>query len=102
MRLEDNGVIRKLYPDEGCRLYSIKTNQYYEVVYLGKFDSVDNYKDVPIEEPEPPTEDEIDEKILATKEELEAHIGEANNVNDEQDGIIIELATQLSIIQLSL
>ena len=60
MQLIDNGSIRKLIANEGCRLRNIITGSYYEFVYLGKFDSVDNYKDVLIEE-EPSTQDEIDE-----------------------------------------
>ena len=46
MRLEERGSLRILTPEVGYKLYSVKTNEYYTKVYLGKFDSVDNYREI--------------------------------------------------------
>lgn len=46
MRLVDNGGIRKLVPERGCKLYSQSANEYYDIVYLGIYDSPSNYTEV--------------------------------------------------------
>lgn len=46
MRLVDNGVIRKLIPEKGCKIFSQHMNEYYDIVYLGKNDSINNYTEV--------------------------------------------------------
>lgn len=46
MKLIDNGIVRKLIPSKGCKLYSQNTNDYYAIIYLGKNDSIDNYTEV--------------------------------------------------------
>lgn len=46
MRLVDNGGIRKLVPERGCKLYSQIANEYYDIVYLGIYDSPSNYTEV--------------------------------------------------------
>lgn len=46
MKLIDNGIVRKLIPSKGCKLYSQKTNDYYAIVYLGKNDSINDYTEV--------------------------------------------------------
>lgn len=46
MKLVDNGIVRRLIPEKGCKIYSQKTNEYYDIVFLGKNDSINNYTEV--------------------------------------------------------
>lgn len=46
MKLIDNGIVRRLIPEKGCKIYSQKTDEYYDIVYLGKNDSINNYTEV--------------------------------------------------------
>lgn len=50
MQIIDEGFFIKLLPDEGMILTDVSTETMRaEEIYLGKSDSADNYKDIPIE-----------------------------------------------------
>ena len=50
MQIIDEGLFIKLLPDEGMILTDVSTETMRaEEIYLGKSDSADNYKDIPIE-----------------------------------------------------
>lgn len=60
MQIIDEGFFIKLLPDEGMILTDVSTETMRaEEIYLGKTDSADNYKDIPI-----PTDD-IEQKAEA-------------------------------------
>lgn len=88
MKLEERGTLRILTPEVGHKLYSVKTNEYYTKVYLGKFDSIDNYREM------------VDEEYVDI--DVATELKENQSINDEQDNMIIELATELAIIQLTM
>ena len=46
MEIIDNGIVRVLTSKKGYKLYSINTNQYYDKVYLGINDSIENYREI--------------------------------------------------------
>ena len=63
MQIIDEGLFIKLLPDEGMILTDKATETMRaEEIYLGKTDSADNYKDIPVE-PAP-----IDEEIVQKAE----------------------------------
>ena len=50
MQIIDEGFFIKLLPDEGMILTDVSTETMRaEEIYLGKTDSADNYKDIPVE-----------------------------------------------------
>lgn len=52
MRIIDEGLYTKLLPDDGMILTDVATETMRaEEIDLGKSDSADNYKDIPIPEP---------------------------------------------------
>ena len=60
MQIIDEGFFIKLLPDEGMILTDVSTETMRaEEIYLGKTDSADNYKDIPI-----PTDD-VEQKAEA-------------------------------------
>lgn len=46
MEIIDNGIVRVLTSKKGYKLYNINTNQYYDKVYLGINDSIENYREI--------------------------------------------------------
>ena len=81
MRLEERGSLRILTPEVGYKLYSVKTNEYYTKVYLGKFDSVDNYREIKIELIETPSTTETletmkEKRIKLSKDNLAKYLEE--------------------------
>ena len=47
MKIIENDGLRLLVPEsEDFVIYDVKANMYHEKVYLGKFDSIDNYREV--------------------------------------------------------
>lgn len=46
MEIIDNGIVRVLTSEKGYKLYNINTNQYYDKVYLGINDSIENYREI--------------------------------------------------------
>ena len=65
-----------LIADEGKKLYSEKYNAYYEKVYLGKNDSIENYKEV--EDPD----------RISDIKELNIKVEEQAVINATQDAVI--------------
>lgn len=47
MRIIYEGTLRKMIPDAGYKIYSQHTNDYHDVVYLGKNDDGRFYTEVP-------------------------------------------------------
>ena len=74
MKLVEEGSLRILTPEAGYKLYSVATNDYYDIVYLGSCDNIDNYREIAYEEP--------------VDEELVARVTEVERVNNEQDEVI--------------
>lgn len=74
MKLVEEGSLRILTPEVGYKLYSVATNDYYDIVYLGSCDNIDNYREIVYEEP--------------VNEELAARVTEVERVNNEQDEVI--------------
>lgn len=68
---------------------------YYEVVYLGKYQSKDDYYEVSVFEIE--GFDYPDESY-----KVEYEMIQKQKEDDERDAIIVELATQLAIMQLTM
>lgn len=46
MEIIDNGIVRVLTSEKGYKLYNINTNEFYDKVYLGINDSIDNYREI--------------------------------------------------------
>ena len=88
MKLEERGTLRILTPEVGYKLYCIPTNSYVSKVYLGVNDSIDNYREM------------VDEEYVDI--DVVTALKESQVVNDEQDSMIIELATELAMLQLTM
>ena len=66
MQIIDEGLFIKLLPDEGMILTDVATETMRaEEIYLGKTDSADNYKDIPIDTPIPEPKTETEQKSEA-------------------------------------
>lgn len=66
MQIIDEGFFIKLLPDEGMVLTDVSTETMRaEEIYLGKTDSADNYKDIPIDTPIPEPKTETEQKAEA-------------------------------------
>ena len=66
MQIIDEGLFIKLLPDEGMVLTDVLTETMRaEEIYLGKTDSADNYKDIPIGTPIPEPKTETEQKAEA-------------------------------------
>lgn len=66
MQIIDEGFFIKLLPDEGMILTDVSTETMRaEEIYLGKTDSADNYKDIPIDTPIPEPKTETEQKAEA-------------------------------------
>lgn len=81
MKLEERGNLRILTPEVGYKIYSVKTNSYHTKVYLGKFDSVDNYREIKIELIETPSATETletikEKRIKLSKDNLSKYLEE--------------------------
>lgn len=62
MKIIDEGLYTKLLPDDGMILTDVATETMRaEEIDLGKSDSADNYKDIPIPEPT----DDVEQKAAA-------------------------------------
>lgn len=47
MKIIENDGLRLLVPEsEDSVIYDVKSNMYHEKVYLGKYDTIDNYREV--------------------------------------------------------
>ena len=66
MQIIDEGLFIKLLPDEDMILTDKATETMRaEEIYLGKTDSADNYKDIPIDTPIPEPKTETEQKAEA-------------------------------------
>ena len=82
MKVSNNNGMTIIMPEDGCLLYNIKTNQYHEKVYLGKFDDVSNYKD-------------IDKALLEPSNQSAADLVDIIN---KQNEVIFKMAEQLKTL----
>ena len=87
MKYEDDGILRILTADFGYTLRNKESGSCSEQIYLGINDSQDNYEEV--------INEKVSEKML---EKLETF----QQIEDEQDLMLIESATQLAIMQLTM
>ena len=47
MKIIENDGLRLLVPEsEDSVIYDVKSNMYHEKVYLGKYDTIDNYREI--------------------------------------------------------
>ena len=66
MQIIDEDLFVKLLPNEGMILTDVSTETMRaEEIYLGKTDSADNYKDIPIDSPIPEPKTETEQKAEA-------------------------------------
>ena len=73
MKIENINGVRALYPNDGYMLYSQKLNTYFKEIYLGKYDNLEDYVEVHIDDIEgyePKKEvDKINKKIKEMEDE---------------------------------
>lgn len=96
MRIDNQFGMTVLYPKSDkfkLREKNTEEEAYYDVVYLGKFRTSDEYEEVSIYEIEG-----YDMELVNLKSEID----DLSAVSDEQDALIIELATQVAILNLTL
>lgn len=107
MKLENKDNLIVLYPEENFKLYSQESNSYYDVVYLGKYDKVENYIEINIDDIEgyePKKEvDKINKKIeemereninmLSTTFELDFRVFELECIIEDSMNLYIEANT---------
>lgn len=77
--IEDKGLRLLLPESDNLILYSIKSNDYYDKVYLGKFDVIDNYR-------------EIDKSLLRNNSK---DVNDLLDIINKQDAALIELSNKL-------
>ena len=113
MRIENRGSMKILTPKFGYELHNIHTDVYSEKVYLNKKGKVEDYEEVlkkgislelceKIEGFEK-TNNELNaakEKLELENKKLRSTINELELINDEQDNMIVELFTELAILNL--
>lgn len=81
MKLVEDKGLRLLLPEsDNLILYSIKSNDYYDKVYLGKFDTIDNYR-------------EIDRSLLKNNSK---DVNDLLDIINKQDAALIELSNKLT------
>jgi hypothetical protein len=78
--IEDKGLRLLLPESDDLILYSIKSNDYYDKVYLGKFDTIDNYR-------------EIDKSLLKNNSK---DVNDLLDIINKQDAALIELSNKLT------
>lgn len=78
--IEDKGLRLLLPESDNLILYSIKSNDYYDKVYLGKFDTIDNYR-------------EIDRSLLRNNSK---DVNDLLDIINKQDAALIELSNKLN------
>ena len=87
MKIEEKNGLRILTPEsDEYILYSTIKNEYYEKVYLGKNDSIDNYREM--------------EKVLLNKPNENERIQELLDIINKQEAAISNLAIQLEELTL--
>ena len=96
MKVDNTFGMTVLYPKSDrfkLRKKDAAEEVFYDVVYLGKFSSPDEYEEISIYEIEGYNEEIIN---------IKSNIDDLNAVSDEQDALIIDLATQVAILNLTL
>ena len=78
--IEDKGLRLLLPESDNLILYSIKSNDYYDKVYLGKFDVIDNYR-------------ERDKSLLRNDSK---DVNDLLDIINKQDAALIELSNKLA------
>ena len=78
--IEDKGLRLLLPESDNLILYNIKSNDYYDKVYLGKFDIIDNYR-------------EIDKSLLRNNSK---DVNDLLDIINKQDAALIELSNKLT------
>lgn len=78
--IEDKGLRLLLPESDNLILYNIKSNDYYDKVYLGKFDIIDNYR-------------EIDKSLLKNNSK---DVNDLLDIINKQDAALIELSNKLT------
>lgn len=78
--IEDKGLRLLLPESDDLILYSIKSNDYYDKVYLGKFDTIDNYR-------------EMDKSLLRNDSK---DVNDLLDIINKQDAALIELSNKLT------
>lgn len=87
MKIEDVKGVKLLVPDSSdFILYSVSRNTYHEKVYLGKNDSMENYREI--------------EKALLEKSDDNKKVEELLEVINKQEAAIADLAAQLAELAL--
>lgn len=80
LNLEERGSLRILTPKEGYKIYSVKSNSYFPKIYLGKNDSVDNYRAIKIELIESNDDESFDsikqKRVKLSKDNLSKYLEE--------------------------
>lgn len=80
MKLENEGNLRVLTPEVGYKLFSYHTREFYTKVYLGKFDTIDNYKEIKIESIESNDDESFDsikqKRVKLSKDNLSKYLEE--------------------------
>ena len=86
MKIEDRNGLQVLIPESpDFILYSVRNNSYSEKVFLGKNDSIDNYR-------------EIAQALLQDKNEKNK-VQELEEIIKQQNAAITDLAKQLAELQ---
>ncbi len=82
MKIENKNGLRILTPESPeFFIYSVKTNEYHEIVYLGLNDSIDNYREI---------------KKSAVMKSDSDRINELEKTIEEQNAAISNLMEQLA------
>lgn len=84
MKIIENDGLRLLLPEsDDLILYNIKSNDYCEKVYLGKFDTIDNYR-------------EVSKTLLINKDK---NVDSLLDIINKQDAALIELSNKLAELE---
>ena len=98
MILEEKNGLRTLTPKSSRYIIHIKaTDTYHEKVYLGKYATLDEFEEI-----DKLTLDEYDKDEVILNEITEKVTEKIAETQDEQDSLIIDLATQIAILNLTL
>lgn len=98
MILEEKNGLRILTPQSSRYIIHIKaTDTYHEKVYLGKHTTLDEFEEI-----DKLTLEQYDKNEVILNEITEKVTEKVAETQDEQDSLIIDLATQIAILNLTL
>lgn len=101
MKIIQTTALTKIIPEEGFKIYSRKTNSYYDTVYLGINDSVEDY--VELEDPERKSNiDELNEKVDILEQNDQMHDGIIDTTMMAIDEIFMMIEPFLDMIPLAM